>query len=134
MSDGPTVIVVEDDQAHRHLLELCLETAGYRVCCASTPREAAAFLVTEPMASLLLTDYHLGTAEGTHLVMLARQTRPGMSCLVVTGQSGLEPWAREHNVPLLMKPYKVRTLLDLVAELIGSAAPVAGSRGLRPAV
>ena len=128
--DGPTVIVVEDDAAHRHLLELCLETAGYRVRCASTAREAAALIGTEPTAALLLTDYHLGSAEGTHLVMLVRQARPGMACLVVTGQNGLEPWATEHDVPMLMKPYKVRDLVEMVASLVGPAAPVTQIPGL----
>jgi DNA-binding NtrC family response regulator len=114
------VVVVDDDTVTLELVERTLST--YRVSTARDAREALAILSTAEPVDLLLTDYLMPMMTGEELVHRAREYRPGLAVLILTGHgtavADVEPewWAAERHVA---KPFRLDALRAAVASLIG---------------
>ena len=122
-SQGERVLVVEDEPDVRMLVVDVLKELGYRVQVACDSHEALPLLQgTEPV-DLLVTDVGLPGLNGRQLAEVARQHRPGLKVLFMTG------YAREAEVrgdfldpgmDLLTKPFSIDELAQRVRQLIES--------------
>ena len=122
-SQGERVLVVEDEPDVRMLVVDVLKELGYRVQVACDSHEALPVLQgTEPV-DLLVTDVGLPGLNGRQLAEVARQHRPGLKVLFMTG------YAREAEVrgdfldpgmDLLTKPFSIDELAQRVRQLIES--------------
>jgi CheY-like chemotaxis protein len=108
-----TVLVVEDDASVRRLAESILSRSGYSVLIASECEEAMDCLARHPGGiDLLLTDVVLPGASGRELVNRARDVRPNLRVLYMSGYSPEEiPGESEAFLP---KPFSPDTLLARV--------------------
>jgi two-component system, cell cycle sensor histidine kinase and response regulator CckA len=119
-----TVLVVEDEEAVRHLASRFLAVSGYHVLKAASGGEA---LLTcerhEGPIHLLLTDVVMPQMSGRELAERLRQSRPDMRVLYMSGYSGsvIEHHQRgsDDDAPLVEKPFsgaelvkRVRGVLD----------------------
>jgi CheY-like chemotaxis protein len=109
------VLVVDDDEAIRGLVQLILIEAGHRVSTARSGEQALG-LIDEEVFDLILTDYRMPGMSGAELVGRVREHPHGgdVPILLVTGtldDGPLEGLDIEGRLP---KPFDVGRLLALV--------------------
>lgn len=121
-----SVLVVDDDESHRRMLELALSHRGYSAVGASGGAQALKLLRERPF-DILLTDIHMPDMDGLALLEVARSIRPGIGVILITGfqtdESVLNAF-RGGAAAYLRKPLKLPTLfrtLEQVAEGLADA-------------
>lgn len=83
---GASILVVDDDEVVRGVVQAMLEAAGHRVVAVGVAAEALALLQRGHACDLLLTDVVLpGGMNGFALVEQAAALRPGLKVLVMSG-------------------------------------------------
>jgi two-component system, cell cycle sensor histidine kinase and response regulator CckA len=117
-----TVLVVEDEEAVRHLVCRVLRAKGYRVLEAAHAEAALQVWAstTEPV-DLLVTDMVMPGMSGTALAAQLAEARPGLRTLFITGYA---PEAIERRGELadagglLEKPFSADQLARKVREVL----------------
>lgn len=118
-----TILVVEDEDAVRHIAERMLRMAGYTVLSAPTAARALEILESaEPAPDLLLTDIVLPELDGADLAARARHARPSLKVLYMSGYTDdavVRRGVQTRTAQFLGKPFthaelaqKVRAALD----------------------
>jgi len=80
-----TLLIIEDEERMRRLLELVLKQEGYDLLLASSGEEGIKLLSERPDLDLILTDLQLGKLSGLDVLEEAKKTRPGIPVLIITG-------------------------------------------------
>lgn len=115
------ILVVEDRDSLRRLLERALAGEGYTVTAVADGGEGIERLTQETF-ELVLTDFKLPGASGLDVVRAARQHRPGLPVVVLTGY-GTVPTAveamRAGAYDFLEKPVEIDDLFRLVESALG---------------
>ena len=81
---GLSVLVVDDDSSTRRMLELALRRKGFEVTCAANG-EGALALLRERAFDILLSDIHMPDIDGIDLCRHARELRPLIGLVLMTG-------------------------------------------------
>ena len=118
-----SVLVVDDEPAARMFVTDVLSDAGYTVVEAHDSRSGLHALESEIRIDLMVTDVGLpGGMNGRQLADAARQRRPGLKVLFVTGYEE-EDAARSHlldeGVLVMTKPFGMEALKATVEGIIG---------------
>jgi CheY-like chemotaxis protein/two-component sensor histidine kinase len=125
---GEVVLVVEDDPSVRKLALRMLAGLGYRALEAEDAGAAMRLLEGEARIDLLLTDVVLpGAMGGTALARAARERRPGLGVLYMSGYTAnaiVHNGVLDEGVHLLTKPFGRQELAAKLREVL-AAAPVA---------
>jgi CheY-like chemotaxis protein len=121
VSDRPEILVVEDDEDTRVVLQDLLELNGFVVRTSPDARHAlAAARAVAP--SLILVDYFMPDADGAWVVKELRACGLGQVPVVVTtGSNEGREEAERLGVRSLEKPFDVSRLLELVRSLVPAA-------------
>lgn len=111
-----TILLVEDEDGVRGLVESVLVRAGYKVLPAAGA-EAAARLVaqTSQPVDLVLSDILMPGLNGPEMLRELRRIRPGLRVLFMSGYAKV---ARDHSEPHIAKPFTGSELVRRVSELI----------------
>ena len=117
----PTVLLVDDQAAVRHLVERQLRAGGYRVIPAASGRDALAILTQHAATiDLLLTDIMMPGMIGPQLVAVVQLRWPAVRAMYMTG--GAEGWAeqlmRDTGAACLRKPLTVDELRAALAAVL----------------
>ena len=122
-ADAP-VIVVEDDETTRRVLERALTLQGHNAVGAADSRAFIQALKKPPLPRLVLLDVELPGVNGFKLLTLMRQhpQTAGIPVVLLTGRS--ESKDLLHGLSLgadgyLSKPVKIETLRALLHKLLG---------------
>jgi len=122
-----TVLIVEDDADVRAFAADGLREVGLNVLEAGSGDEALRLLdQPEPAIDLLLTDVVMPGMTGRDLVDQARQRRPDLPVLYMSGYPGeviAENGRLGPGVVLLSKPFTMQALVARVAEMLERAEP-----------
>ncbi len=119
--DGETVLVVEDEAAVRMLVVEVLQELGYQVLEAFDSASALPYLHGGERLDLLVSDFGLPGLNGRQLVESARQHRPGLKVLFITGYV---PDNEVHSdflgpgTDMLGKPFSIDMLATRIRQLI----------------
>src|ERR1700688_918806 len=81
------ILVVEDDDAIRDLVDRALREVGYETRVAPNGLEALGLLETDASCDLLLTDLLMPEMSGDELVRRARARYPSLKVLYLTAYS-----------------------------------------------
>jgi two-component system, cell cycle sensor histidine kinase and response regulator CckA len=118
-----TVLVAEDEESVRLLVETVLRTAGFHVITAPSGTEAAALLDSlERPLDLLITDIVMPGMIGPDLARLVLERSPQTRVLYITGyatHSAVPPGFVRDDDGLLEKPFLPEQLLAKVHERLG---------------
>jgi len=124
------VLVVEDEEQVRVLVESVLDQAGHQALSASSINEALALIQTDRTLDLLFTDIELEADQqaglvhaGLELAQQARKMRPELPVLYTTGNAvtdGMRALFVE-GAHLLPKPYDVSGLESKLQEVMRAA-------------
>jgi DNA-binding NtrC family response regulator len=80
-----TLLIIEDEERMRRLLELVLKREGYDLLLAASGEEGIKLLSEHAELDLILTDLQLGKLSGLDVLEEAKKTRPDIPVLIVTG-------------------------------------------------
>ena len=111
--EGETILVVEDDAAVRLLVTAVLQELGYSYLEASGAPEAMTILRSGARIDLLLTDVGLPIMNGRQLAEFARESRPEMKVLLVTGyaeNATVRGGFLGRGMDMLTKPFALNVL------------------------
>ena len=120
------ILIVEDDQLIQGVIEEALSDGGFETTIASSGEEAIDLLDgADPGFRALVTDINLGNGarDGWAVARHARQTRPDLPVVYMTGDSANE-WPSEGvpNSILLTKPFAPAQLVTAVSQLLNSGS------------
>jgi len=80
-----TLLIIEDEERMRRLLELVLKAEGYDLILADTGEQGVRILNEMPRIDLVLTDLQLGSLSGLEVLEAAKRALPDVPVLIVTG-------------------------------------------------
>jgi len=118
-----TVLVAEDEESVRMLVETVLAAAGFHVFAAASGTEAAALFKTlDTPVDLLITDIIMPGMIGPDLARMVLQQSPQTRVLYITGyatHSAVPPGFLQEDDALLQKPFLPEQLLEKVRDRLG---------------
>jgi len=117
---GQLALVVEDEHLVRHVVVEVLHQLGYQTLEAVDGETGLAALESNAAISLLISDIGLPGSNGRVLADAARQLRPDLKVLLMTG------YAADHTAPegfaagmeLITKPFSVQTLSTRLRQIL----------------
>jgi CheY-like chemotaxis protein len=117
-----TILVVDDEEGIREVIFEFLRPLGFRVLLASESSEAFQYLQSDEPIDVLITDVNLPDIDGAALSGVARDLRPNIGVVFITGKS--EGFLSRSNVLLpnsvvLRKPFYFPELLKALNESVG---------------
>lgn len=121
--EGQSILVVEDDDAVRLLLQTALEDLGYRVHLAADSQQALGLAARLEDLDLLLTDVGLPGLNGRQLAEMIQQEHAGLPVVLITGyaeQAGTRDDFLGPGMRLMTKPFALDRLADTVASALAS--------------
>jgi len=120
-TNGEIVLVVEDEAAVRMLVVEVLQELGYQVLEAVDANGALPYLHSDQRLDLLVTDFGLPGLNGRQLVESARQHRPELKVLFITGYVPDDEMRNDFLAPgmdILAKPFSIDILAARIRRLI----------------
>ena len=130
--DSPTVLIVDDDPVLRDGLSALLADFGYRSAVAPTGAAALEYARRGPSPAAAVVDVHLPDINGLVLSQgLREQFGPQTPIIVLSGDTSMEVL---NSLPhagatyFFGKPFSPQSLLERLAKLIPSVAPVRRGR------
>jgi two-component system, NtrC family, nitrogen regulation response regulator GlnG len=107
------ILVIEDDDATRYAYERAFARAGYRTQGYANYFEAAEE-IDKGAGALLVVDLRLPprTPNGLAIARMARQHRPGLPIIFVTGNPELAEQTDPEMGPVLLKPVDLDVLVS----------------------
>ena len=114
------ILLVDDHEGVRATTAAMLEDLGHTVVQSSDGPEMLAQFGTNPEASdLIITDYAMPVVSGTEVIVRARELRPDMPAIIITGYADVKSIARRpENVHVLAKPFTPDQLRAAIATAI----------------
>jgi PAS domain S-box-containing protein len=120
---GETVLVIDDEPTLRMLVIEVLEELGYAALEAADGPAGLAVLRSDARIDLLVTDVGLpGGMNGRQVADAARQARPGLKVLFITGYAENALISHGHLDPgmhVMTKPFAMETLAARIRAVIG---------------
>jgi CheY-like chemotaxis protein len=120
--DKPTILLVEDEFLIRLSLSEALGDDGFAVIDAQTAADAIAVLRSDVPLAILLTDIQLGgELDGLDLARAARDIRPDLAVIYMTGRPrSEEPGRHAPREAFIAKPFLPSELARLARSMITS--------------
>ncbi|MBN8875029.1 MAG: response regulator [Rhodospirillales bacterium] len=132
------VLLVDDEAEVLVTLGSFLRGTGFTVDTVGSGDEALSRLARGPEIDVLVTDYAMPGLDGPELVAQARQLRPDLPVLVVSGYAEAERLeSRAPETRVMRKPFRRKALVQQVASLIErsplTVEPARGGEAAGPA-
>lgn len=126
MSELPVILVVEDEELLRTLVEETLGDGGFESVIAMSGEEAVTLLrENKGRYRVLVTDINLeGKMDGWEVAQHAREIEPEFPVVYMSGAAAAD-WTSKgvpHSI-MLAKPFAPAQLLTAVSNLLNSGTP-----------
>lgn len=131
------IVLVEDNEAIRQMLQDWLEETGFKVEVAATGAQFLALAndTTRPAPDLVITDYWLPDANGEDVLHMAKSLWAQVPVILLSATQRRS--GQDDNGPpfdaALMKPVHLGELLQTMASVLGIEAQTPGGGELAPA-
>ena len=117
-----TVLLVEDDDALRHMVKKALARAGYQMLVADSPEQAIALEAGHAGdIDLLLSDVVMPEMNGKVLYESLSAARPGLRVLFMSGYTEnviAHKGILKHGIDFIQKPFSIKDLKSKVREAL----------------
>jgi CheY-like chemotaxis protein len=128
-SVGVRVLLVDDEELLREVLAEQLAEAGYSVLATGSGAEAIALLEAGEDVDALITDLSMPGMDGLALIRTARQIRPGLPAVLLTGyaEEGTQPgpeYGSAGEFSPLRKPIRLPELTGRLQSMVKSPPPL----------
>lgn len=118
-----TILLVEDDQVVRELVQEVLQSHGYTVLTAADGREA--LTISEARSDridLVLTDVMMPHMTGPELAKRLQPKRPDMRVVFMSGYTDQLRVLFDSNAAFIQKPFRTVDLIDKIRKTLDSPA------------
>jgi DNA-binding NtrC family response regulator len=118
MGEAARILIIDDDENIRKVLQAILEDEGYIVETAETAKKGIE-KSEKAFCNLALIDVRLPDMEGIELLTRLRNTKPKMRKIIVTGYPTLQNAVSAVNKgadAYVMKPFEVEKILQTIRE------------------
>jgi DNA-binding response OmpR family regulator len=115
-----TILIAEDDESLRKLMEIVLSGSGYKVIIAIDGDDAVRkFMMNINAVHLCLLDVIMPKKSGIDVYHEIKKVRPDIITVFMSGYTAniMSPLSEE-NTHLLLKPVEPKTLLVKIRELL----------------
>ncbi len=113
---GECILVAEDDEMIRALLDSGLVNKGYDVIMATNGAEALElFKQHEARIDLVLLDMMMPELSGDQVLAAIRKRNPKIPCLIASGYSesqALNHWDEDEHTSFVSKPFRLQDLFS----------------------
>ena len=116
MRQTSSILVVDDEQAVRMMLEAALRAQGYRLQSAASGTAARELLASEDF-DLVLLDLQLGDSDGIEILRELKRDKPGTEVILLTAHGSINSAisALRHGAfDYLLKPAQVNDIRERV--------------------
>lgn len=119
------VLIIDDDEQIRILLQQMMEWAGFEVMVAENGRVAMQLQFESP-ANLVITDLIMPEQEGLETISRLKKEYPGIKIIAISGGGRIGPEAYLPAAQELgadkvySKPFDVQEIVESVKELLNS--------------
>ena len=110
------ILIVDDEESIRNLLQLTLEEEGYEVQTATNGEEGVEKIKSE-FFDVLLTDIKMPIMDGIELLKIAKIFNPEIVAILITGFPSIETVREAHKVlafDYIVKPFDPNTVLNCI--------------------
>jgi nitrogen regulation protein NR(I) len=118
MQRTPQVLLIEDDDDLSSIIKDALEANNYQVTLAKDGNEGFA-LAHRNYYDVLLTDFQLPSQDGLNIVRKLHEEKPHLPVILMTAHHSTDvaiQATRRGAWDYLMKPFALKTMLDLIAK------------------
>ena len=115
------VLVVDDDPDNRGSLAMLFVANGMQVSQCESGKAALAELSHFNGVDLIVSDVSMPEMDGVEFAARARELRPDIPLLLLTGHDSLVDQVIAQGSMALLKPYEPERLLGLVDEIFARA-------------
>lgn len=127
-ANGELILVADDQDSVRELLETVLNDHGYRTVTAVDAADAVAVLsARRSEISAIISDMHMPNTGDEAVADLLRRVRADVPILFMSGlgsdEDGRELRPANSTDPFLLKPFRPAALLQAVHRLLHPARP-----------
>jgi DNA-binding NtrC family response regulator len=122
-------LVVDDAANVLTTVEAFLVKAGFTVEKAASGDEALRKIAADPRIHTLVTDFMMPGMSGADLITHAKQVRPNLKALLMTGYPNAE---LPPHTPILVKPFRRATLIAEVRSVLSKMPVPDETNGLTP--
>jgi len=119
------ILAVEDEALVRILIVETLADAGHAVLEAADGESALAVVIETPDLDIIVTDVRMSKMDGFSLARLAREIRPDLPVLFMTGYMGADVPANIPDAKVLQKPFDPDDLLAAIETMLAGRAKTA---------
>jgi PAS domain S-box-containing protein len=122
-ASGETVLVVEDEPVVRGVILEMLGEQGYRTLAAVDGPSGLKILRTDQRIDLLVTDVGLPGMNGRQLADQARETRPGLKVLFITGYAesvAISDGFLQPGMEMITKPFDLDNLSRRIRAMVSA--------------
>jgi signal transduction histidine kinase/response regulator RpfG family c-di-GMP phosphodiesterase len=116
------ILLVDDEDVVRRATAEMLQELGHEVVHAKSGSVALKLLAERPEIEVLVTDYLMPGMRGTDLVNRARELRPDIKALLITGYARLA--GNQSDVSRLPKPFRSSDIAHEIAKLLSNGQVV----------
>jgi PAS domain S-box-containing protein len=116
------ILLVDDDSAVRDVTATILQEIGYAVVEAGSGGAAIEILAREPV-DILLVDYAMPGMNGIETATAAREVRPDLPVLFVTGYADLTALREVGEDRIVQKPFRDNELEQKLRRFVAGPAP-----------
>jgi PAS domain S-box-containing protein len=121
-----TILLVEDEKSILEMAGIMLESLGYHVLYASTPRRAVELAeMNRDLVHLLITDVVMPERNGRDLAHILREIIPGLRCLFMSGYTSnviAQHGILDEGMHFIPKPFTSRALAASVRTALDQPA------------
>ena len=116
------ILVIDDSEIDRIILEEILKQAGYEVVMAADGKEGLKIFYSQPI-DLIITDMIMPEKLGIDVIVEIYEEFPETKIIAISAgdEYGLEldlDMAKKFNVPTISKPFKTEEILDAINKLL----------------
>ena len=108
-----TILIVDDEEPIRELLQWMLEEAGHVIHLAADGRQALSFLRSHGPVDVVLSDINMPYMDGVELERQVRASWPNQPILLISGRP--PPPSIGHFLP---KPFRWDTLASAITAIV----------------
>ncbi len=119
-SDKHQILVVDDDDSVRQVLQETLRSFGFSVIAANDARSAMNFIENHEF-DLVISDYMLSDSNGVELIGKIKNLRPAIPSVIITGYSNsyTQEMATTDGINgYLVKPFRINQVKTIVQQLL----------------
>jgi CheY-like chemotaxis protein len=112
-TDGKKVLVVDDNETNKRVLQNQLEQWNFEPLVAGSANEAIKLFKADPAIDLVITDMNMGNLSGIDLAKEIHKLSPAMPVILLSSVGfTLQPDDQAHFKKILTKPVKQKILFE----------------------